>query len=105
MAWVVLLAAGLFEVVWASTLKLSEGFTRLWPTVATVIAAGFSFWLLAIAMKTLPLGTSYAVFTGLGAAGAFVLGIAVFGEALTVGRVVSVTMIIGGIVGLKLTSG
>lgn len=104
MAWVYLLVAGFFEVVWASTLKQSHGFTRLWPTIATVVAAGASFWLLAMAMRTLPLGLSYAVFTGIGAAGAFVLGVVVFGEALTLARSVSVALIVAGIVGLNLTA-
>jgi quaternary ammonium compound-resistance protein SugE len=81
MPWIYLLIAGLLEVAWATGLKSSEGFTRLWPSVFTVVTALGSFWLLALAMRQLPLGTAYAVWTGIGAVGAFVLGIIVMGEA------------------------
>ncbi|HEX5473954.1 MAG TPA: multidrug efflux SMR transporter [Vicinamibacterales bacterium] len=103
MAWMILLAAGLLEIVWSFTLKLSQGFTRGWPTLVTVLAMLASFGLLSISMKTLPLGTAYAVWTGIGAAGAFVVGVMVLGEPLTVGRVVGAALIIAGLSVLKLS--
>ncbi|WP_321952274.1 quaternary ammonium compound efflux SMR transporter SugE [Paraburkholderia bannensis] len=104
MPWFYLLIAGLLEVAWATGLKTSEGFTRLWPSVFTVVTALGSFWLLALAMRQLPLGTAYAVWTGIGAVGAFVLGIVVMGEAVSVARVLSALLIVAGLVGLKLSS-
>ncbi|WP_321884559.1 quaternary ammonium compound efflux SMR transporter SugE [Paraburkholderia bannensis] len=104
MPWLYLLIAGLLEVAWATGLKSSEGFTRLWPSVFTVVTALGSFWLLALAMRQLPLGTAYAVWTGIGAVGAFVLGIVVMGEAVSVARVLSALLIVAGLVGLKLSS-
>jgi quaternary ammonium compound-resistance protein SugE len=104
MSWFLLLIAGVLEVAWAAGLKSSDGFTRLWPSVFTVITALASFGLLAIAMRQLPLGTAYAVWTGIGAVGAFVLGIIVMGETLSAARVASALLIVFGIVGLKLTS-
>ena len=104
MHWIALFAAGLLEVVWASTMKQSDGFTRVVPSVITFCAAGASFWLLAHAMKSLPLGTSYAVWTGIGAAGAFVTGVVFFGEQATFLRVASVVLIACGIVGLRLAT-
>ncbi|WP_321840279.1 quaternary ammonium compound efflux SMR transporter SugE [Paraburkholderia bannensis] len=104
MPWLYLLIAGLLEVAWATGLKTSEGFTRLWPSVFTVVTALGSFWLLALAMRQLPLGTAYAVWTGIGAVGAFVLGIVVMGEAVSVARVLSALLIVAGLVGLKLSS-
>lgn len=104
MPWLYLLIAGLLEVAWATGLKSSEGFTRLWPSVFTVVTALGSFWLLALAMRQLPLGTAYAVWTGIGAVGAFVLGIIVMGEAVSVARVLSALLIVAGLVGLKLSS-
>ncbi|MGF6999678.1 quaternary ammonium compound efflux SMR transporter SugE [Paraburkholderia sp. GAS32] len=105
MHWFLLVIAGLLEVAWATGLKLSEGFTHFWPSVFTIAAALGSFWLLALVMRQLPLGTAYAVWTGIGAVGAFVLGIFMMGEAASLARVASATLIVLGIVGLKLTSG
>lgn len=104
MAWVFLGIAGLLEVVWAYFMKISDGFTKPVETVATIVTMGASFWLLSLAMKELPLGTAYAVWTGIGAAGAFVVGIIILGEAANVMRVGSVLLILAGIVGLKLAS-
>lgn len=105
MAWIYLLLAGVFEVVWASTMKQSAGFTKLGPSVITGVTMLISLWLLALAMRSLPLGTAYAIWTGVGAVGAFIVGIAVFGEAASLMRIASVGLIIAGLVGLKLTSG
>ncbi|NIE68767.1 multidrug efflux SMR transporter [Burkholderia sp. Ax-1719] len=104
MPWLYLLIAGLLEVAWATGLKSSEGFTRLGWSVFTIVTALGSFWLLALAMRQLPLGTAYAVWTGIGAVGAFVLGIVVMGEAVSVARVLSALLIVAGLVGLKLSS-
>jgi quaternary ammonium compound-resistance protein SugE len=104
MAWILLLIAGLLEVGWAIGLKYTEGFTRLWPSVFTLTAMGLSVLLLAIAMKTLPVGTSYAVWVGVGAVGTAILGMVLFAEPATVGRLASLGLIVTGIVGLKLTS-
>lgn len=104
MAWVYLGLAGLLEVLWATTMKQSEGFTRLGPTLVTAVAMAISVWLLAIAMRTLPLGTAYAIWTGIGAVGAFTVGILLMGEAATLGRIASVGLIITGMIGLKLSS-
>jgi quaternary ammonium compound-resistance protein SugE len=104
MAWILLLAAGLLEVVWAFTMKRSDGFTRVSYTVVTLLAMLASFGLLSISMRTLPLGTAYTVWTGIGALGAFVLGVAVLGEALTTGRVVAAALIVGGLVLMKLAT-
>lgn len=102
--WLVLFVAGLFEVGWAIGLKYTEGFTRLWPSVGTIICMAASVWLLAIAMKMLPVGTSYAVWVGVGAAGTVALGIVLFGEPATVMRLASIGLILAGIVGLKLAT-
>ena len=104
MAWIVLVAAGLFEIGWAIGLKYTEGFTRLWPTVGTVVAMIVSLGLLGVAMKTLPVGTSYAVWVGVGAVGTAILGMALLGEPATPGRLASLALIVAGIVGLKLSS-
>jgi len=104
MSWVVLFLAGLLEVVWATGLKLSDGFTRPLPSIVTVIAMIASLALLSVAMRSLPMGTTYAVWTGIGAVGAFIAGIVMFAEPLSVGRVVSATLIIAGIAGLKIFS-
>jgi quaternary ammonium compound-resistance protein SugE len=103
MAWIVLVIAGLFEVGWAVGLKYTEGFTRLWPSVGTIAAMVISVVLLAWCMKTLPAGTAYAVWTGIGAVGTVTLGIILFGEPATVARLACVGLILSGIVGLKLT--
>ncbi|MBW9106935.1 quaternary ammonium compound efflux SMR transporter SugE [Paraburkholderia phenoliruptrix] len=105
MSWILLFIAGLLEVAWAAGLKSSEGFTRLWPSVFTLVTATGSFVLLAMAMRHLPLGTAYAVWTGIGAVGAFVFGIVMMGEALTLARVASAALIVVGLIGLKLSSG
>jgi quaternary ammonium compound-resistance protein SugE len=102
MAWVVLIVAGIFEVVWAFAMKQSAGFTRLTPTVIMVVAMVASIVLLAFAMKSLPLGTAYAVWTGIGALGAFAVGVAVLGEPATALRIGSAALILLGLVGLKL---
>ena len=102
MAWVYLLIAGLFEIAWATAMKQSAGFTRLWPTLTMAGAMLASFALLAIAMRSLPLGTAYAVWTGIGGAGTFVLGVIFFGDALTLARSLGVMLILGGVVTLKL---
>jgi quaternary ammonium compound-resistance protein SugE len=99
--WVILFVAGLFEVAWAAGLKWSAGFTRFWPSVATIIALAASMTLLGIAVRTLPLGTAYAVWTGIGAVGTVLVGIAVFGEPVSAARLACLGMIVGGILGLK----
>jgi quaternary ammonium compound-resistance protein SugE len=104
MAWIILVVAGLFEVGWAIGLKYTEGFTRLWPTVWTVLAMVVSLGLLGFAMKSLPVGTAYSVWVGVGAVGTVVLGIALLGEPATAARLISVALIIAGIVGLKLAT-
>lgn len=104
MAWVILIIAGLFEIGWAIGLKYSEGFTRLWPSLGTLLAMTISFWLLGVAMKTLPVGTAYSVWVGVGAVGTVILGIVLFGDPLNLGRILSVALIIAGIAGLKLSA-
>jgi quaternary ammonium compound-resistance protein SugE len=104
MAWLLLVLAGLFEVAWAIGLKYTEGFTRFWPSVGTLAAMIVSVVLLGIAMKSLPVGTSYAVWVGVGAVGTAVLGIVLFGEAASAGRLASLALIVAGIVGLKLAT-
>jgi len=104
MSWAILVAAGLLEVVWAIGLKYTEGFTRLWPTVVTVLAMILSVLLLGMAMKSLPVGTAYAVWVGIGAIGTAIFGILLFGESANLGRLLSLSLIFAGIVGLKLTT-
>ncbi len=104
MAWFLLIVAGLFEVGWAIGLKYTDGFTRLWPTVGTVAAMIISLGLLGLAMKSLPVGTSYAVWVGVGAVGTALLGIVLLGEPANAGRLISLGLIVAGIVGLKLAS-
>ena len=103
-AWLILLAAGLFEVGWAVGLKYTEGFTRLWPSLLTAASMIVSLGLLGLALRALPLGTAYAVWTGIGTIGTAILGIALFGEAATVLRLLCIGLIVAGIVGLKLVS-
>jgi quaternary ammonium compound-resistance protein SugE len=103
-AWLALLLAGLLEVGWALGLKYSDGLTRFWPSVATVIAIAFSFALLGLSLKSVPFGTAYALWTGIGAAGSMVVGMVVFGESADVFRVACLTLIVAGMVGLKLVS-
>jgi len=104
MVWIILLFAGLFEIAWAVGLKYTEGFTRLWPSVGTVAAMAISFGLLSQAMKTLPLGTAYAIWTGIGAVGTALVGIMLFGESANPARIACIGLIAAGIVGLKLAS-
>lgn len=104
MPWVILVLAGLFEIGWAVGLKYSEGFTRLWPSIGTVAAMIVSLGLLGIAMRSLPVGTAYAIWVGVGAVGTVILGIVLFDEPLNALRVGSVTLIIAGLVGLKLAT-
>src|SRR5262245_27305267 len=105
MAWIILLVAGLLEIVWAYSMKLSQGFTRGGPTAVTILAMLASFALLSISMKTLPLGTAYTVWTGIGALGAFVVGVVILGEPLTTGRAVAAALIVAGLSLMKLSSG
>jgi quaternary ammonium compound-resistance protein SugE len=104
MAWGILVLAGLFEVGWAIGLKYTAGFTRLWPTLGTIAAMMISVGLLGVAMKSLPVGTSYAVWVGVGAVGTAALGIVLLGESANAGRLLSLGLIVAGIVGLKLST-
>ncbi len=104
MPWAYLTIAGLFEVGWAVGLKYSEGFSKPLPSLLTLVAMAFSLWLLALAMKTIPVGTAYAVWTGIGAVGVALLGMVLFGESREFLRVLCLFLIIAGIVGLKLVS-
>jgi quaternary ammonium compound-resistance protein SugE len=102
MAWVILFVTGLLETGWAIGLKYTEGFSRLWPSVWTILAMVLSLFLLSHALKSLPIGTAYAVWTGIGAFGTAVLGIVLFGEPATAARLISIGLIVSGIIGLKL---
>ena len=104
MAWFMLVLAGLFEIGWAIGLKYTQGFTRLWPSVVTLASMGASIFLLALALKTIPIGTGYAVWTGIGAAGTAILGMYLFGESTAIVRVASISLIVLGIIGLKWAS-
>lgn len=104
MAWVYLVAAGILEIVWAFSMKQSEGFTRLVPTIITIVMMIGSFGLLSVSMRTLPLGTAYTIWTGIGAVGAFVVGIAVLGELASPTRIVAAGLIVTGLVLMKLSS-
>lgn len=104
MEWTMLAVAGLFEIAWAVGLKYTEGFSRWWPSVGTALAMAVSVVLLALAMRSLPVGTAYAVWTGIGAVGTALLGIALFGEPATFARLGCIALIVAGIVGLKLTA-
>ncbi|MFQ3262384.1 quaternary ammonium compound efflux SMR transporter SugE [Reinekea sp.] len=103
MSWFILVIAGLLEIGWAIGLKYTDGFTKLWPTVGTVMSLVASFLLLGIALKTLPVGTAYAIWVGIGAVGTALLGILLFGESTDILKLVSLGLICAGIVGLKLT--
>lgn len=105
LAWLLLLVAGLLEPVWAGAMKASDGFTRLWPAVLTIVAAWSSFVLLGLSLKALPVGTAYAVWTGLGAVGTAILGILMFSEPVNAMRLGSIGLILAGIAGLKLAGG
>jgi quaternary ammonium compound-resistance protein SugE len=104
MSWIILFFAGLFEVGWAVGLKYTDGFTRPLPTVLTVAAMAISLGLLGLAMKELPLGTAYAIWTGVGAVGTVIAGIILFGESMALVRMASVALIISGLVGLKVSA-
>lgn len=104
MPWVLLFFAGLLEVVWAFSMKQSQGFTRLWPSLVTLVAMLASFGLLAAAMRSLPLGTAYAVWTGIGALGAFAVGIVFLGESASVARLAAAGLILGGLVLMKVAT-
>ena len=104
MVWLILILAGLLETAWAIGLKYSQGFTRFWPSVGTIIAMVASVWLLGIAMKTLPVGTAYSIWVGIGAVGTVILGIVLFNEPANALRLASIALIIAGIAGLKLAT-
>jgi quaternary ammonium compound-resistance protein SugE len=104
MSWVILFVAGLFEIGWAIGLKYTDGFTRLWPSVGTAAAMLASIFLLGMAMRDLPVGTAYAVWTGIGAVGTAILGIYLFGDSASIARLACLAMIAAGIVGLKVVS-
>jgi len=105
MNWLILFVAGLFEVVWAVGLKYTDGFTRLWPSVGTAVAMAISAVLLAIALKTLPVGTGYAIWVGIGAIGTAIAGIVLFGETVSTLKIASIALLVAGMAGLKLGSG
>ncbi|BCB08864.1 QacE family quaternary ammonium compound efflux SMR transporter [Vreelandella venusta] len=104
MPWFYLLVAGVLEVVWAYTMKQSHGFSRLIPSVITISAMVASFWLLAVAMRTIPLGTAYTIWTGIGAVGAFLVGIAFLSEPVSTSRIIAMILIVSGLVLMKLSS-
>jgi len=104
MAWVYLFVAGIFETAWAIGLKYSAGFTRLGPSIFTILTMAISLYLLALALRTLPVGTAYAVWTGIGAVGAAILGMLLFNESREITRIFCILLIVAGIIGLKLTS-
>ena len=104
MDWIYLIVAGILEVVWAFSMKKSEGFTQLFPSIITLVFMIASFWLLALAMRSLPLGTSYVIWTGIGAIGSFIVGIIFLGESTDFWRLLSITFILLGLVGLKFFS-
>lgn len=104
MAWIILVIAGLFEIGWATSMKLSDGFTRIGPTIATIVLMVISFVMLAYAMRVLPLGTAYGVWTGIGAVGSVLVGILFMGESRDVIRLLCIGLILAGIVGLRLTA-
>ena len=104
MPWIYLLLAGIFEIGFAIGLKYTEGFTRLWPSVGTIVSAAISLWLLTQALRTIPVGTAYAIWTGIGAVGVAILGIILFSEPAHAARLGSIALIVAGIIGLKLVS-
>jgi quaternary ammonium compound-resistance protein SugE len=103
-AWASLVLAGLFEIIWATAMKQSHGFSRLWPSVITIIGMIISFGLLSWSMRSLPLGTAYTIWTGIGAMGAFIVGIVAFGEAASSMRIVAAVLIVGGLMMMKLAA-
>lgn len=104
MAWVYLFIAGLLEVVWAYSMKLSDGFSRIIPSAITIITMIASFWLLAIAMRSIPLGSAYTIWTGIGAVGAFIVGILVLGESANLLRIIAALLIVSGLILMKIAS-
>ena len=104
MPWIYQLAAGLFEIGFAIGLKYTDGFTRLWPSVATIAAAAVSLWLLTQALKSIPVGTAYAIWTGIGAVGVATLGVLLFSESASPARLLCIAVIVAGVIGLKVTS-
>ncbi|WP_312237857.1 multidrug efflux SMR transporter [Stenotrophomonas sp.] len=104
MAWIYLLAAGVLEIVWAFAMKQSDGFSKLTPSIITLVTMIASFWLLSLAMRTLPLGTAYTIWTGIGAVGAFVIGITFLGETVSAMRIAAAVLIVSGLVLMKLSS-
>lgn len=103
-AWIWLALAGLAEIAWVVGLKYSGGLSKLWPSVFTIVALALSMWLLGLATRTLPIGTSYAIWTGMGAVGAALAGVALFGEPATLARFLCIGLIVAGVVGLKLVT-
>ncbi|NLI27474.1 MAG: multidrug efflux SMR transporter [Acetobacter sp.] len=104
MYWIALVVAGVFEVIWASAMKQSEGFSKFWPSVITLVGMLISFGLLSLAMKSLPLGTAYTVWTGIGAIGAFLVGIVILGEAFTLTRALAAIFIVCGLILMKMSN-
>lgn len=104
MSWTILFLAGIFEIFWAVGLKYSDGFTKLFPTIFTIVTMIISFYLLSLALKALPIGTAYAIWVGIGTVGTVIAGIILFGESMTLIRVISILFILIGIVGLKFTT-
>ena len=104
MSWGILVLAGIFEIFWAIGLKYTDGFTKLIPSLFTIIAMLVSFWLLSLSLKTLPLGTAYAVWVGIGTIGTVIAGIMLFGDSINIIRIISIVFIILGIIGLKITT-
>ncbi|OEZ00714.1 MULTISPECIES: quaternary ammonium compound efflux SMR transporter SugE [Stenotrophomonas] len=104
MAWIYLLVAGVLEIVWAFSMKQSEGFTRLTPSLITFATMAASFWLLSLAMRTLPLGTAYTIWTGIGAVGAFIVGIVFLGEQVSAMRIGAAVLIVSGLILMKLST-
>lgn len=104
MAWIYLLAAGVLEIVWAFAMKQSDGFSKLTPSIITLVTMIASFWLLSLAMRTLPLGTAYTIWTGIGAVGAFVIGITFLDEQVSAMRIAAAVLIVSGLVLMKLSS-
>lgn len=104
MSWIYLLVAGFLEIVWAYTMKQSLGFTRLIPSLITISAMVVSFWLLSVAMRTIPLGTAYTIWTGIGAVGAFIVGIVFLAEPVNAARILAAVLIVSGLVLMKLSS-